>query len=256
MAESQGPQRTGFECGSPLVMASPRFFAAMPLQQGDVGASSTLPEPVVHHALRVLRLAVGDSMTLFTGQGGEYAPRSTRAGKRDAWARVDAFVPEERESTLAVTLVQARSRATDGRDRAPRGRARRCRRTAGRDRAQCALSGGAQGTGRLAHWRQIVVAACEQCGRNRVPRCARSCRCARWLDARGAGASGIVLDRGSQRRDSRRCPRLSTRSISGGPEGGLNFGRGRACAARRARRCAAGAATLRADTHRSRRSPR
>ena len=96
------------------VMPGPRFFATLP-REAAVGHEVALPDAVAHHAMRVLRLVVGDSITLFTGDGGEYAATLTRAGKREAWARIDAFVPVERESALAVTLVLAIA-ATDTMD--------------------------------------------------------------------------------------------------------------------------------------------
>ena len=63
------------------------------LAAGDVGSEYALPDAVAHHALRVLRLAVGDRITLFTGAGGEFAATLARADKREAVARIDAFDP-------------------------------------------------------------------------------------------------------------------------------------------------------------------
>jgi 16S rRNA (uracil1498-N3)-methyltransferase len=176
-------------------MGAPRFFVPAALSAADVGRELALPESVSHHALRVLRLAVGDSLTLFTGEGGEYAATLTRAGKRDAWARVDAFVPSERESPLAITLVQALVKS-DAMDAIVRRAVE-----LGVAALQPVLTArsarfpvGAQGAGRLAHWRQVVVAACEQCGRNHVPAVREVVPLRGWLDARSAGAPGIVLD--------------------------------------------------------------
>ena len=62
---------------------------------------------------------VGDRVTLFTGAGGEFAATLVRADKRDAVARIDGFDPVERESALAVTLVQGIA-ANDAMDHAVR----------------------------------------------------------------------------------------------------------------------------------------
>ena len=253
-ATRRGPRRSA----RVRLMASPRFFAAMPLQHGDVGRELALPEPVAHHALRVLRLAVGDSMTLFTGDGGEYAATLTRAGKRDAWARVDAFVPEERESTLAVTLVQAlvKSDAMDAivRHAVELGAAAVQPVVTTRS---ARFPEGAQGTGRLAHWRQIVVAACEQCGRNRVPVVREVVPLRVWLDARAAGTSGIVLDPEATRGLASLPPPAHAVDAPGRPGGRLRFGRGRARGARRTRAARAWGRVRCARTpHRSRRSLR
>src|SRR5258706_11821476 len=87
-------------------MSVPRFHVAIDLGAGDVGREITLPDAAAHHALRVLRLATGDAVTLFTGGGGEFAATLVRADRRDAWVLLNAFSAIERESALAVTLVQ------------------------------------------------------------------------------------------------------------------------------------------------------
>ncbi len=65
-----------------------------------------LDPAAAHHAMRVLRLAVGDALTLFDGTGGEYAATLARADKRGASVRIERFLPVERESPLALTLAQ------------------------------------------------------------------------------------------------------------------------------------------------------
>jgi 16S rRNA (uracil1498-N3)-methyltransferase len=176
-------------------MAAPRFFVPPPLDPSAAGSEFPLPEAPAHHALRVLRLAVGDALTLFTGAGGEFAATLVRAGKRDAWVRLDAYVAVERESTLAVTLVQGIA-ATDAMDTIVRRAVE-----LGVAAIQPVVSargarfpGGAHGEKRLAHWRQVAVAACEQCGRNRVPAVHDVRDLADWLRAREATRPGVVLD--------------------------------------------------------------
>jgi 16S rRNA U1498 N3-methylase RsmE len=71
------------------------------------GRTVDLDPAAAHHATRVLRLAIGDALTLFDGTGGEYAATLVRADKRGASVRVERFLPVERESPLALTLAQA-----------------------------------------------------------------------------------------------------------------------------------------------------
>jgi 16S rRNA (uracil1498-N3)-methyltransferase len=52
---------------------------------------------------------------------------------------------------------------------------------------------GERGAKRLTHWRQIVVAACEQCGRNRIPDVREVVALEDWLAARNSAAAGLVL---------------------------------------------------------------
>jgi 16S rRNA (uracil1498-N3)-methyltransferase len=203
-------------------MAAPRFFVPAPLDPSAAGSDFALPDAPAHHALRVLRLAVGDALTLFTGAGGEFAATLVRAGKRDAWVRLDAFLPAERESALAVTLVQGIA-ATDAMDTIVRRAVE-----LGVAAIQPAVStrgarfpAGAHGDKRIAHWRQVAVAACEQCGRNRVPQVHDVIELADWLRARDAGRPGIVLDPEAATSIAALSAPAQPLDLLLGPEGGL-----------------------------------
>ena len=141
-------------------MSPPRFYCPGALAPDAVGGEFTLPENVAHHALRVLRLAEGDAVTLFTGSGGEFAATLLRAGKRDAAVRIDGYDPVDREAALAVTLVQGLA-ANDAMD------------TAVRKAVELGVFAiapvvttrsarmpeGERGAKRIAHWRQVSSAS-------------------------------------------------------------------------------------------------
>jgi 16S rRNA (uracil1498-N3)-methyltransferase len=175
-------------------MSVPRFFLPMPLAAADVGREVVLPDAVAHHALRVLRVAVGDVLTLFTGAGGEFAATLVRADKRSASVRIDAFDAVERECAIPVTLVQALA-ASDTMDFVVRkavemGAAAIQPVVAARS---ARFPAGERGDKRIAHWRQIAFAACEQCGRNRVPAVHDVVDIADWHAQRVAERPGIML---------------------------------------------------------------
>jgi 16S rRNA (uracil1498-N3)-methyltransferase len=147
-------------------MPHPRFFVDSPLTAGE---SLRLPAAVAHHALRVLRLRGDAPIVLFNGRGGEYAA-SLLIDDGGAMARVDAHDPIDRESPLKITLIQALvasdkldwivEKAVElGVDRIVIAPTRRSvvRLDARREER------------RLQRWRDIVLSACCQCGRNRVP---------------------------------------------------------------------------------------
>ena len=176
-------------------MGAPRFFVRDPLPPDLAGSELALPDDVVHHALRVLRLATGDAITLFDGRGGEYAATLVRAGKREAWARVDAFDPVDRESPLHAALVQAIA-ATDTMDAIVRHAVE-----LGAAAIEPVVTersarfpSGAHGEKRLAHWREVAIAACEQCGRNRIPEVLAPAILAEWVRT---PRTGIVFDAGA-----------------------------------------------------------
>lgn len=128
-----------------------------------------LPAEAARHT-QVLRLQPGDALTLFDGHGGEWSAEVAAMGRRDVTVRVREHHATERELPLSVTLALGMpagermdfvvEKATELGARAivPLVTARSVLRLSG-ERAER----------RRAHWQAIAVAACEQCGRNRVP---------------------------------------------------------------------------------------
>jgi 16S rRNA (uracil1498-N3)-methyltransferase len=148
-------------------MPIPRFFVAVPLTEG---ARIALPEGAAHHAARVLRLHVGDGVTLFNGQGGEFAARIAAIGKQAVEAEVGAHHAIERESPLSVTLVQAVSSGERMDVTIQKAVELGVIRIVPVESARSVVRlHGERAEKRVAHWRQIAISACEQCGRNRVP---------------------------------------------------------------------------------------
>ncbi len=150
-------------------MMNPRFFCPDGLLPDS---DMILPGPVAHHAERVLRLAVGDAVTLFDGQGGECAAVLLALGKQPV-ARLGPRLATDCESPLQITLVQALA-SGDKMDwvvqKAVELGAVAIQPVAA-ERSVLKLAGD-RADKRVAHWQQIAVAACEQSGRNRVPQVA------------------------------------------------------------------------------------
>jgi len=143
-----------------------RIFVEQPLVSGKgVGLS----EQAGLHLTRVLRLEAGAPVTLFDGSGGEYAGTLERDGKK-LWARVGAHDPVERESPLAITLLQgvARGERMDliVQKSTELGVHRIVPVLAERSVVKVDAK---QRERKLEHWRSIAISACEQCGRNRIP---------------------------------------------------------------------------------------
>jgi len=152
---------------APRLGSPPRFYCPTDLSQG---ATRDLPDAAAHHAARVLRMRVGDPVVVFNGQGGEADAEISFIGKEHVAVRVGAWHAREAESPVRVALAQglsARERMDFTLQKAVElGVAEiypiETRRSVMRlvdERA----------TRRLEHWQSLVVAACEQCGRNRVP---------------------------------------------------------------------------------------
>ena len=146
---------------------APRFYVDALLR---AGASCVLPEDSAHHAIHVLRLQAGDAITLFNGRGGEYAGRIASIERLRIAADVLEHRPVEREASVRITLVQAVS-AGDRMDFTVRKAVE-----LGVAEIQPVLAArsvarpkGERAESRRAHWQKVAIAACEQCGRNRIP---------------------------------------------------------------------------------------
>jgi 16S rRNA (uracil1498-N3)-methyltransferase len=81
-----------------------RFFAPA-LDPGD--DIVTLPKDEGEHLTRVLRLGVGETVTVFDGRGREYLARIVAASRRDARVQVISRIEPPPEPRVALTVVQA-----------------------------------------------------------------------------------------------------------------------------------------------------
>ena len=202
-------------------MAVPRFFVSPSLTPAIVGQSMPLPPAAAHHALRVLRLAAGDALTLFDGGGGEYGATLIRAQRGDVDVRIDSFDPVERESPYSIVLAQAIA-AKDAMDFAVR-KAVELGAAAIQPlvtERSAPMPAGERGDKRLADWRGIAVAACEQCGRNRIPPVESPVPWTDWL-AQGKDAA-IVLVPGAPAVLASLPRPASPLELAIGPEGGFS----------------------------------
>lgn len=203
-------------------MRSIRLFADLPLEPGR---SAALPDDAAAHAVRVLRLRAGDAITLFNGDGHEYPARLVSASARELRAEVVSRQSPTREPPLRVALIQALARgekmdwivqkATElGAERIV---------PVTTERSEVKLDA-ARGEKRLEHWRAVVIAACEQCGRNALPRIEAPVDLSAWLEANatpGPAARWMLHPEAATRpRDVQASPSM-TLELAIGPEGGF-----------------------------------
>ena len=197
---------------------APRFFTEHRL---SVGEELTLEPAVARHMLSALRLKAGAAVRLFNGRGGEYLGTITSADRRSVCVSLDAFNADERESPLAITLGLCVSRG-DRMDYALQ-KSTELGVTAivplFSQRAELRLEGDRL-IKKQRHWQQVVVSACEQCGRNRLPTLKDAQPLDTWV-AESDSALKLVLHPRSQcsLRDYPQTPDSVALLI--GPEGGL-----------------------------------
>jgi 16S rRNA (uracil1498-N3)-methyltransferase len=158
------------------------------------GRPCALPAQQAHHAARVLRLEAGDAVTLFNGDGAEYAGIIARAARDRVMIEVTGRIAGDRKAPLAVTLAQAIS-SGDHMDYTLQkavelGVAAVQPLTSSRSVVKLDAE---RADRRLAHWRTVVEAACEQSGRNRVPPVAPVAALDDWLAQPAARGEALAV---------------------------------------------------------------
>jgi 16S rRNA (uracil1498-N3)-methyltransferase len=194
----------------------PRLHCDQPLHGGQQLA---LPAGAARH-VQVLRLQPGDAITLFDGRGGEYDALIEHMGRSEVRVEVREHRAVECEPAVAVHLavgMPANERMDWLVEKAtelgvasiqPLLAERSVLRLAG-ERAQK----------KQAHWQGIAIAACEQCGRNRVPLVHEVQPLAGWLARQAAPGLVLSLRPGTQPLASGAGATALT--LLSGPEGGL-----------------------------------
>lgn len=229
----------------------PRLHVDLPLHPD---AELALPPGSARH-VQVLRLQPGAALSLFDGSGGEFDAEVTAMGRSEVRVRVGAHRAVDRELPLAVTLafgMPANERMDTLVEKATElGVATIvplvCERSVLR-------LGGERAEKKLAHWRGVATAACEQSGRAVLPVFGPVLTLPAWLQSLPPPDAGArwLLSLGEAMPLAAAIAALGARpaslSVLSGPEGGLS-----PAEEALARRCGfapvgLGPRTLRADT--------
>lgn len=193
-----------------------RFFIDAPLSLGRL----ELPEAQAHYIGRVLRLSAGDAVQLFDGSGQEFIGELAEVGKKNVQVELREQCAGQAESPLRIHLGQGLSRgermdwaiqkATElGVAEITPIVSERCEVRLKDERADK----------RLAHWRQIAISACEQCGRSLLPAIHPPILLGDWLERTRAELK-LVLHPIAEPLASHARPGSLAFLI--GPEGGLS----------------------------------
>jgi 16S rRNA (uracil1498-N3)-methyltransferase len=212
-------------------MALPRFYCP---EKMSVGQVIELPANVAHHALRALRLEQDDGLILFNGDGGEFHAAIVRITKHGAAVVIEKYLDIERESPLVITLAQAVC-ANEKMDWIVQKGVEM-----GISRIQPLVTklsmvrlSAERAERRMKHWQQIVISACEQCGRNRIPRILPLISLPGWLGAQIGECKDLnnsmprypcfILSPTAKKglRDFPGSPPITALTLLVGPEGGF-----------------------------------
>ncbi len=174
-----------------------------------------------HYLARVLKLRAGDSLVLFNGDGFDYAAELLAIKRDEVSVRVNARLPAAAESPLSLTLVQAVGKG----DRMDYSLQKATE--LGVTRVQPVFSArtevrltGPRLEKRMAHWRGVLVAACEQSGRATLPELAPALGLEEWL-ALPSSEVRFVLDPRAEHDLAAAEEPAAGAAVVIGPEGGF-----------------------------------
>ena len=169
-------------------MSNSRFYN---LSQLVIGTTIALSDNVATHAVRVLRLQVGDEIILFNGDGMDYTCEIIDVKKNSVLAIVKSYSVIKNESPLSITLLQGIS-SNERMDYTIQ-KAVELGVSAivpiSTERSVVKLSA-ERAEKRQEHWQNVVHAACEQSGRAFVPIVAAPISLSAWLAANIYAPSG------------------------------------------------------------------
>ena len=173
-----------------------------------------------HYLSRVLRVVVGQPLVLFNGDGFDYAATVEKASKTGIEAAITARLPATPESPLRTTLVQclARGERTDFALQKATELGLTVFQPVEAARTEVRLKP-ERLEARLAHWQKVIISACEQSGRARLPELRPPVDLATWASSEADGRR-LVLAPGEH-------PALMQTELAGaveilvGPEGGF-----------------------------------
>lgn len=194
-----------------------RIYQPVPLALGKL----QLEEKASHHLSRVLRAEIGDELIVFNGEGGEYQAVICAITKKNVAVDLLQFTDRTVESPVRLMLAQgiARGEKMDfvmqkavelGVSEIYPLVTERCNVRLDKEREQK----------RMEHWRAVVISACEQSGRNKVPVVHEPMLLTDWAATVQADMKFILLPEAKQKLpDAKSAKNIA---ILIGPEGGLS----------------------------------
>ncbi|QIZ75520.1 16S rRNA (uracil(1498)-N(3))-methyltransferase [Ferrimonas lipolytica] len=200
-------------------MRIPRIYQTGSIQ---VGQALSLDEDGANHVGRVLRMQPEQQLMLFNGNGDQYLATITASGKKSVEVMIDELQQQHSESPLDLELGQVISRGDKmeftiqksvelGVNTITPLWSERCGVKLSGDRLEK----------KLQQWQKIAIAACEQSGRNVVPRVRPVMKLEEWLQEPYDGLKLNLHPRAQYSINTLPTPVEQVRLLIG-PEGGLS----------------------------------
>lgn len=199
-------------------MRIPRIYTGQEITAGNI---LHLEAGASQHIGRALRMQAGDRICLFNGSGPQWPAHITAIDKKQVSVMPDQPGTGTPESPLAIHLAIAISRG-DRMDTVIQKSTElgvQAITPIISDRTEVRLKGDREKK-KLQHWQQVIVSACEQCGRNTLPALHTPCAVGKWLESSRAQLRFVLHHRGNKGLHTE--AQASSVDLLIGPEGGLS----------------------------------
>lgn len=198
----------------------PRIFQQAALSPG---ISLTLDHQASHHLFRVLRAKTGDAIVIFNGEGGEYNAVITQIDKKKLEVKIGEFNPHEVESPLHIHLAQGIARGEKMDFIVQKAVELGVNAITPLVTSRCNVRlDHAREERRLSHWQAVIVGACEQSGRNRLPLITSPLDFKEWLSQVKGDYRFVLSPHVDKKLSLQSIPAHASIILLIGPEGGLS----------------------------------
>ncbi|PDO86311.1 16S rRNA (uracil(1498)-N(3))-methyltransferase [Kosakonia pseudosacchari] len=200
-------------------MRIPRIHHPELIQSGHEIA---LSDDAANHVGRVLRMGPGQAIQLFDGSNQVFEAEIVRADKKSVVVKILGSEVDDRESPLHIHLGQVMSRGEKMEFTIQKSIELGVSLITPLFSERCGVKLDAERLNKkLQQWQKIAIAACEQCGRNRVPEIRPAMDLEAWCAEEEAGLKLNLHPRASQSINTLPLPVERVRLLIG-PEGGLS----------------------------------
>ncbi|WP_445400044.1 16S rRNA (uracil(1498)-N(3))-methyltransferase [Zobellella sp. An-6] len=200
-------------------MRIPRIHEPGPLRSG---LELPLSEDGANHVGRVLRMQPGQALVLFDGTGGQYDADIVRVDKKSVLVSIGNFSATEAESPLPFHLGQVISRGEKMEFTIQKSVELGVNVITPLFSSRCGVKlGGERLDKKIQQWQKIAIAACEQCGRNRIPEIRPAMDLSHWLAEETTELKLNLHPRAHYSVNTLPLPDSGIRLLVG-PEGGLS----------------------------------
>ena len=200
-------------------MRIPRIYHPEPLQPGS---ETALCDEAANHVGRVLRMAPGQFLELFDGSDHSFSAEIVQADKKSVRVRLGDGRADSRESPLDLHLGQVMSRGEKMEFTVQKAVELGVNIITPLFSERCGVKLDAERMAKkLQQWQKIAIAACEQCGRNRVPQIREPMTLQAWCSEPETGLKLNLHPRAAHSINTLPLPVERVRLLIG-PEGGLS----------------------------------